>query len=209
MNLITREKKTFAPLLAADSLLFSELERKLSKNGKQVKRPFRYSVTMDKNGRRCAHRIPNHINNLQDYFWAMVVKCQSGCWEWIGYRHNHGYGHIGVGQGKIFAHRLAAYYIIGDWPTLAVLHRCDNPPCVNPNHLFLGTKTDNYEDMCAKGRAKTALPGEQHPYRKLTRENVRAIRSSSSSSKTLAEDFKIKEGTIRDIRSYRSWRSVC
>lgn len=72
------------------------------------------------------------------------------CWEWRGYRTIKGYGSIGAGE---FAHRVAYELLVGPIPPkLYVLHHCDNPPCVNPSHLFLGTIADNNRDMVEKGR---------------------------------------------------------
>ena len=88
------------------------------------------------------HRI---IKNL----FACLVPAPSGCWEYGGAR-SKGYGHMKVGR----AHRVMWAALHGPIPTgLCVLHTCDNPPCCNPSHLFLGTKNDNMQDMIAKRRA--------------------------------------------------------
>lgn len=76
-----------------------------------------------------------------------------GCWEWTGTKDKHGYGRVRVDQRKARAHRVAWEAFKGEIPAgLHVLHRCDNPGCVNPEHLFLGTHGDNMRDREAKGR---------------------------------------------------------
>jgi hypothetical protein len=96
------------------------------------------------------------------------------CWEWKGLRHQQGYGLIrasGVGKNLMLrTHRVAWELQNGSVPDgMHILHRCDNPPCCNPNHLFPGTDADNMKDMAAKGRnfnphaAKTHCP-HGHPY---------------------------------------------
>ena len=75
------------------------------------------------------------------------------CIEWPLYRHEDGYGQLRVGEKKWRVHRLAWTFMYGEIPEgMCVLHRCDNPPCFNPKHLFIGTKADNTKDMISKGR---------------------------------------------------------
>lgn len=77
------------------------------------------------------------------------------CWEWIGLKNETGYGTLTVRQQRWLAHRLSWTLHRGPIPNgLCVLHKCDFPPCVNPDHLFLGTRTDNHADMIRKGRNK-------------------------------------------------------
>lgn len=85
-----------------------------------------------------------------------VVKQPSGCWEWQGARQRMGHGVIGRGrrgEGTVLVHRLSWEVHNGPVPVgMCVCHHCDNPPCVNPDHLFVGTRNDNNQDMMRKGR---------------------------------------------------------
>jgi hypothetical protein len=87
-------------------------------------------------------------------FWSRVaVRQPSDCWEWTGCRTALGYGRFGIGKRVVKAHRRAWELVNGAIPDgLWVLHKCDNPPCVNPSHLWLGTDAENQHDMSAKGR---------------------------------------------------------
>jgi hypothetical protein len=90
-----------------------------------------------------------------DRFWSRVTK-GDGCWEWSGARDRGGYGHFNGAHGNR-AHRFSWILANGPIPAgMLICHRCDNPPCVNPDHLFLGTVLDNHRDMDAKGRRPTA-----------------------------------------------------
>lgn len=89
----------------------------------------------------------------EDRFWAKVEKGE-GCWEWQGARHPHGYGQVRIAGICVFAHRYSWQLANGPIPGgLNVCHHCDNPKCVRPDHLFLGTQRDNLQDMAGKGRA--------------------------------------------------------
>jgi hypothetical protein len=114
--------------------------------------------------RRCAGVLGGLSNgarvaaSLAERFWANVSK-GPGCWEWTASCHSTGYGQIGVGRKNRGAHQVAWELTFGPiekdptkFRSVCVLHRCDNRKCCNPNHLFLGTHTDNMRDMVAKGR---------------------------------------------------------
>lgn len=93
---------------------------------------------------------------FEDRFWSRVFPVpMSGCWIWMGALDKFGYGHIclgGASSAPIPAHRASMIIAGHDLRDAFVLHRCDIPSCVNPDHLFLGTQLDNIRDMIAKGR---------------------------------------------------------
>lgn len=98
-------------------------------------------------------------------FWKRVSKLQSGCWEWVGGKNQDGYGKFWVVSRSHGAHRVSWVIHNGQIPKgIQVLHKCDNPPCVNPSHLFSGSNLDNVSDRVAKGRSN-ATRGENHHFR--------------------------------------------
>lgn len=135
-----------------------------------------------------------------DRFMEKVLIDASGCWLWTGAKKAAGYGNFMVRKGHIAsAHRVSWELHKGQIPDgLWILHRCDNPSCVNPDHLFPGTPKENSEDMCAKGRARGAVAGgEFHPQHKLTDTDVvsiRALRADGLMLKEIASRFAISEG---------------
>lgn len=98
------------------------------------------------------YRVP-----ILDRFWAKVEK-SNGCWKWTGMR-AHGYGYLWREGKMVRAHRLSYELFVGDPGDRVVMHRCDNPGCVNPDHLTLGTVADNNADMRAKQRHALPPPG--------------------------------------------------
>jgi hypothetical protein len=147
-------------------------------------------------------------------FWAKV-DITPGCWEWTAFRKNN-YGRIILPTGRkrgqvVYAHRLSWELRNGPIPDgLFVCHKCDNPPCVNPDHLFLGSNDDNMADMHAKGRGVQPC-GAEHGRALFTDEQVREIRARRASgeiARTIAQDFACSVATIRDLAKRRTWRHV-
>ena len=138
-----------------------------------------------------------------DRFWAMAMpEPNSGCWLWMGNCIRSGYGRFGNRTRNkaqnILAHRLAWEFARGTIPTgMLVLHKCDVPLCVNPDHLFLGTGQDNMTDKCRKGRhrnggARTA---------RLTEHDVRAIRADDRTHQEIADVFGVSQTHITNIKN--------
>ena len=116
-------------------------------------------------------------------FWTYVQRgTPDECWPWRGGRFSNGYGQFRLGARKVKAHRCSYILVIGEIQDgLRVLHRCDNPPCCNPAHLFLGTDADNARDRSMKGRSSyngNSLPGEKNPAAKIKLETVVEIRAT-------------------------------
>ena len=130
------------------------------------------------------------------------------CIEWTGARNAQGYGRRGFRGTNWHAHRVAWTEQRGEIPEgMCVLHHCDNPPCVNVDHLFLGTKFDNNMDKITKGRANMPA-GERHFKTTLTQEDVRAIRNSSATNAALVKQYGVVHQTISNIRLGRTWKAV-
>lgn len=144
-------------------------------------------------------------------FWSRVkIDDALSCWEWTGAKTTAGYGHI-IYRGKSrFAHRASYELHVGPIPDgLLVCHRCDNPSCVNPAHLFLGTNKDNVTDSVTKGRKPQ---GETHVSAKLTECQVLEIRTRHAAGnitcKALALEFGVKRGTVEDIVHRKNWKHL-
>ena len=134
---------------------------------------------------------------------------QNKCWEWLGLRFTQGgYGRFSIKGTSIPAHRAMMMLLYGDISSdIQVCHACDNPPCVNPNHLWLGSPLENTRDKISKGRARY-LYGEYNHISKLTEELVRYIRKSTASHRELARQLCVDEGAIRQARSGKTWTHV-
>lgn len=151
------------------------------------------------------------MNDL--YFEKLKRRFLSGCtlsgqcWLWTKTRLPSGYGKIGVkrdGKHKVeLAHRVSLFLATNQWPAGVVMHTCDNPSCVNPEHLRVGTQKENLVDMSNKGRS---LRGEKSASARLTPTEVEEIRKSTKLNSELASLFGVSWTTIARIKRHETWR---
>jgi hypothetical protein len=154
------------------------------------------------------------------WFWSQVVVQPSGCWHWRAVRRVYGTTKY---NGKLMgAHRIAFHLAFGFWPPM-VCHRCDNPPCVRPDHLFAGTARTNLLDALAKGRKQVPLGnggnaaffGDPRRYRgegngnsRLTWRRVQRLRriAHKYSISALSREFGVARATIRAVLAQETWK---
>lgn len=148
-----------------------------------------------------------------DQAMARYLVTANGCHEWQGDRDKRGYGKVSIDGARPFAHRVAFKRAFGFLPDV-VCHRCDNPPCINPAHLFGGTQSDNTADAGRKGRMRVPHPGivgEKHPNAKLSRQLVEEIRAAHQPRKhghgapALAKRFGMSVAQVTRILRGLSW----
>jgi DNA-binding XRE family transcriptional regulator len=145
-----------------------------------------------------------------DFIKYFIVGRPNECWEWQGGISKDGYGRFGWYEKGIGAAHIASYeFFKGKRNGLCVCHSCDNPPCVNPNHLWLGTQPDNNADMVKKGR-NSDNTGEKNPNAKLSYHDVKKIKklykTKSFSQKELAKKYHVAEVTIWRIVTNINWK---
>lgn len=134
-------------------------------------------------------------------------RARSGCLEWTGARNGSGYGKIQIDGRTEIVSRIAWELSNGAIPDgIQVCHSCDNPPCFEVSHLFLGTGSDNMRDCVRKGR-KYIVCGEAHHLTTLSADDVREIRSATTdlSYQQLARQFNVSGSTIRRIVTGETW----
>jgi hypothetical protein len=151
---------------------------------------------------------------LTRFGWTEVIRVPAlgPCWEWNGSRQNKrgGYGQLWYGEKLWRAHRLAYITWVEPIPhNLHVLHHCDNPPCIRPTHLFVGTDADNAKDKVAKGRSVNPVySSEDAPAAKLTANDVENIRSLLNDGVSLGEigrRFHVTKQAIARIKKGQTW----
>ena len=151
-------------------------------------------------------------------FWSRVYKgSESGCWDWLAHRTAKGYGGFRIGGKEIQAHRVSWIIHNGEIPkdtsgnTLHVLHKCDNPQCTNPDHLFLGTNADNMMDRDNKGR-QANHEGENSNSSKLTEAEVLEIRKIYAlgrlSQIKIAKKYSVNNRQVSNIVTRKAWKHI-
>ena len=145
--------------------------------------------------------------SLAERFWAKVDH-MGECWLWTGGKSHDGYGHYRTDFGVERAHRVSWWLHFGPIKSgLMVLHKCDIPACVNPDHLFLGTRADNATDREKKGRGGQ-VNGERNANAKLTAADVIAIRARAESSRSIGKEYGVSHAVVTSIRRRESWKHV-
>lgn len=144
---------------------------------------------------------------LMERLMKRVEKGET-CWVWTGSKNQTGYGMINVEGTPRLVHRIVWRELFGViTPEQFVCHRCDNPSCVNPAHLFLGDYQINSDDKISKGRHRWGLlRGEKHGGARLSREIVQAIRASAENGVVLARRYGVSTSHVSDIRRGKVWK---
>lgn len=140
---------------------------------------------------------------VKDRFWDKVTKTED-CWNWNGRLNSYGYGVISLNGKFVKAHRVS-YELTHNYklcPAECILHSCDNPKCVNPHHLRIGTQRDNINDMIVRKRNKFFEKGSAHPNSKLSDtdiRNIKAMLEQKIPQHAIAKQYDICQQTISKI----------
>lgn len=128
-----------------------------------------------------------------------------GCYLWDGYIRPDGYGWVTMKRKTYFAHRVVYEFFNGPISDgLIIRHKCDNPACINPEHLEIGTHKDNAEDRVSRGRGDKRH-GERNTAAKLTEKQAKEIKYSSERNVDLAEKYNVSQTTIHEIKKNKKW----
>lgn len=153
----------------------------------------------------------NRLTMLERISSKVEYELNTGCWLWSGSMSTKIYGGMRYRGIPSRVHRVSWIVHRGEIPTgLCVCHRCDTPLCVNPAHLFLGTRRDNNLDRTRKGRTRNGnLRGSQHGMAKLNEDQARMIRrlyASGEKQQAIADRFGVSQGTVTQIVTGKAWR---
>ncbi len=149
-------------------------------------------------------------SDIRTFYTHVAVAGPEDCWFWLAGKTSAGYGHFAFRGKLMYAHRFAFWITTGVWPgELYCCHSCDNPGCVNPAHLFLGTCLENMQDAVSKGRMAY---GEKHGLSKLDEEEVCQIRSRYAaggvSQEQLGAEFGVCQPDISQIVNRKTWQHI-
>lgn len=149
------------------------------------------------------------ISRAETYFMPKVTKDEdSGCWIWGGAKTADGYGLFFNGEQTERAHRFSYRAYVAEIPQgRLLLHRCDNPSCVNPQHLVVGTQLENVADMRRKNRA-VDVAGSKHGRAKLSEEKVVSIRADGRCHAVIAAEHGVSKGLISQIKTRTIWAHI-
>ena len=156
--------------------------------------------------------MPKKIDPYLRFSNKIKINDKTRCWEWTGsIDRSFGYGTFRLDGKSIKAHRASYQLFREDIGDLFVLHKCDNPPCVNPAHLFLGTLDDNNKDRAAKGRS-APVHGEYNGHAKLTNKDVEDLRfffeNTGCSIAELSRLSGVNHRTLYDCVTYKTWSHI-
>lgn len=186
-------------------ILFSAPMVRAILDGRKTRKLYAPAGTDSADPAHLAKRLANGINSAPD----------GQCWEWTRVCNQYGYGQLRISGRMVYAHRLA--YELGVCPIpdgMHVLHQCDNPRCINPAHLSIGTRSQNMKECSQRGRSRIPNPaklGEQNGSAKLRDVDVRSIRRLLSGGWTqlaIAERFGVSQQTIANIKRGKVWGHV-
>lgn len=170
--------------------------------GTKTRKVYAPAGTSPTDPQHLANRLANGIASAPD----------GGCWEWTRITNGDGYGQLRVAGRMVYAHRLAYELGIGPIPDgMHILHQCDNPRCINPAHLSIGTQSQNMKECSDRGRAKIPKPiklGEENGSSKLLEVDVRSIRrllEQGHTQQSIADRFGVTQRTISNIKLGKKW----
>lgn len=152
-----------------------------------------------------------NIPTIERFMRHVLPEPTSGCWLWAGTEQCRGYGQIEINNKSWLAHRWSWVWHRGKIPKgLNVLHKCDTPCCVNPDHLFLGTQQANMNDMASKGRRsrKTGGRGDRNGHASLSHQDVIAIRADNRTGVVIAAEYGVSPGAISFVKRRKTWSHI-
>lgn len=168
-------------------------------------------------GKYCSNRCQldwqGHPDRVLEKFWKHVkIDSMTGCWQWTGGKNEFGYGIFCTDKRRIRTHRYCWELFKEPIPKgMCICHHCDNPSCINPDHMFIGTQAENMADMRKKHRGSTKpRPGTENPAAKLSEQQVRIIFSMNGTvrAEEVAQVFNVKKTSVYNIWSRITWKHL-